>query len=508
MSSQIVSGDFPITDKCVDGAVSFADTPDWIYEIDNPYLHGAYAPTLDEVSAGNLLVEGELPQDLYGAYYRNGPNPLFKPTNSYHPFDGDGMLHAVYFREGKASYRNRYIQTAPLQQEIKKGQAIWPGMMGPFDFSLPGSPIKDTCNTDVVLFAGQLMPTWYNAGIPHKLDPLTLQTEGIYHIENRLRGDRMSAHCHVDPQTGELLFMDYGDEEPYMTYGVANPDGSLRHEIPIELPGPRLPHDLGFTSNYTILHDFPLFHDIDVLRKYGVRVLDFHQDIPARFGIIPRYGGSDSIRWFECEPCYVLHSSNCWEQGDWIIMDGCRSTNPLPNKQKDEGVLASMLAYMRLEANNYRWQFNLKTGEVREGPIDDLNTEFNNINCLFSGVQTKYAYHQKIPLSAEGGHTLRFNGLVKYNNETGQYQEWNYGDGVFGSESVFAPVKGATQTGEEDDGYVITVVTDSTDWQSQALVFDGKDIQQGPIARVQLPHRVPFGFHAAWGRGEELYSAS
>lgn len=503
--SQTDASKFAITQKYIGGVTQFENTQPWIYDIDNPYLHGVYAPTTDEIVADELEIIGELPEDLYGAYYRNGPNPVFKPTNAYHPFDGDGMLHAVYFKEGKASYRNSYIHTKALLRERAKGHAIWPGVMGPFDFSLPDFPIKDTCNTDVTLFAGDLIPSWYNAGAPYKLDPMTLETKGAYEIPGRA-SHRMSAHSHVDWQTGELLFMDYGDEAPFMTYGVVNPDGTLRQEIPIELPGPRLPHDLGFTTNYTILHDFPFFHDTEILRVHKRRVMSFHRDMPTRFGIIPRHGDSADIRWFECEPCYVLHVSNCWEDGDWITMDGCRSLNPMPQADHSDGALSHMLAYMRLEANNYRWRFNLKTGEVREADIDDLNSEFNKSNQLFHGVQTKYAYHQKIPLLSEQGYTLKFTGLIKYNNETGQTQQYDYGQGVYGSDSPFAPVKGATRSGEEDDGYVLTMVIDSNNWKSETLVFDAKDITQGPIARVQMPHRVPAGFHGWWARGEDLYA--
>ena len=100
---------FEITEKCIGSAPQFDNTQDWIYELDNPYLHGAYAPTTDEIAIDDLEVIGELPDDLFGAYYRNGPNPVFKPKNLYHPFDGDGMVHAVYIRDGKASYRNSYI---------------------------------------------------------------------------------------------------------------------------------------------------------------------------------------------------------------------------------------------------------------------------------------------------------------------------------------------------------------------------------------------------------------
>ena len=199
---------------------------------------------------------------------------------------------------------------------------------------------------------------------------------------------------------------------PITTTVCSYPDGTLRHEVDIELAGPRLPHDLGFTTHYTILHDLPFFHDMKVLRNHNMRVLNFHHDMPSRFGVIPRYGDAREIRWFDCEPCFILHVSNCWEDGDWITMDGCRSINPMPNAANEEGALSHMLAYMRLEANNYRWRFNLVTGEVREGDIDDLNTEFNKINQIYHGIKSKYAYHQRIPLLEEGGHTLRFKEVV------------------------------------------------------------------------------------------------
>jgi len=497
--------EYPTTEHCIGPVGGLSDAPDWIYELDNPYLHGLYAPTLNEMHVESLQVTGELPSDLVGAYFRNGPNPRHKPLHRHHPFDGDGMVHGVYFQDGNVSYRNRYVQTAALHGELVERESISPGVMGPFDYSVFPFGIKDTSNTDVFWYAGDLMTLWYNAGDPYRLDSRTLDTRSQFHLRGRTQS-RMSAHSKVDWSTGELLFFDYGDEPPYMTYGVADSCGKLLHEVAIDLPGPRLPHDIGFTSRYAIVHDLPFFHDMDVLRKHNYRVLTFHRDIPTRFGILPRRGKGSDVRWFECQPCYILHVTNCWEEGDWVVMDGCRSLNPMPDVQAGEGELASMLAYMRLEANAYRWRFNLKTGEVREGDIDDLNTEFNKSNPIFHGVKSKYAYHQRIPLLHEGGHTLRFTGLVKYNNDTGESTQWSYGPGVFGSEAVFAPKPGANRDSAEDDGYVITLVTNSKDWSSQCLIFDATDVAQGPVARVELPQRVPFGFHATWARGDDIYS--
>ena len=248
--------EYPTTEQCLGPVSTLPDTPGWIYALDNPYLHGVYAPTLNEMQVDDLRVTGELPVDLVGAYFRNGPNPRLQSRNRHHPFDGDGMVHGVYFRDGKVSYRNRYVQTTALQQELAAGTSNSPGVMGPFDYSVSRFGIKDTANTDVLWYDGDLIALWYNAGDPYRLDSMSLETSSQFQLRGRAQA-RMSAHAKLDASNGELLFFDYGDEPPYMTYGVADARGNLLHEVAIDLPGPRLPHDIGFTRDYAIVHDLP-----------------------------------------------------------------------------------------------------------------------------------------------------------------------------------------------------------------------------------------------------------
>jgi carotenoid cleavage dioxygenase len=483
------------------------DAPSWTAGIDNPYLHGVYAPTTVETECDDLqVVSGAIPADLCGAYLRNGPNPVFEPRHQHHPFDGDGMLCGIYFKDGKASYRNRWVQTEAHQREAEADKSVWPGVMGPFDFSLEGFPIKDSSNTDVLYFNDHIVSLWYNAGIPYKLDTHTMETKGRENLNGQLKR-ALSAHSKVDLENGELVFFDYFDEFPYMSYGIANSQGNIIHQQPIELPGPRLPHDIGVTPNFVLLHDCPFFHDVALLEKTKKRVMTFHTDMPTRFGVQPRYGEGSEVKWFECEPCYILHVVNCWEEGDWVIQQGCRSTNPMPKSDPADGGLSHMLAYMRLEANLYEWRFNMKTGEVIEHSLDLLNTEFCRSNPLYMGHKSRYSYNQYIMTKADDGvGTLAFGALIKYDTESNEMQRYDYGDGVFGSETPFCPKQGATrQNSEEDDGYLTTFVTDSNDWSSYCLIFDARDITQGPICRVKMPHRLPFGFHSNWLRGEDIY---
>ncbi|MCB9793740.1 MAG: carotenoid oxygenase family protein [Alphaproteobacteria bacterium] len=471
------------------------DAPAWIDDIDNPYLHGVFAPVQAERAGEDLPVEGELPQDLHGAYLRNGPNPRFAPKHRYHWFDGDGMVHGVWFEGGRARYANRYVRPKGFRMEEEAGEAIWPGVLGPFDFSLPLGPLKDTANTDLIFWRGRPLALWYESGRLHALDPLTLETLGVEDAAGALKG-RISAHSKVDPATGDFIFFSYGDRPPYMRYGVVRPDGSV-HQTDITLPGPRRPHDIGVTPNYSVLHDFPVFFDPEHFKRTNKRVPLFHPDVPTRYGVIPRFGGDGDVRWFEFESCYMYHVVNCWEEGEELVMIGCRASDFTLRPDKRDGRIAAMLSGLRIRASLYQWRMNLVTGATSEGPLDDLNAEFPMIRDDMLGRCSRYSYHQIMPCEIP----LTFDGLVKYDLETGSAQRFDYGPGVFGSESPFAPRPGGQ---DEDEGWVLSLMTDTSTWTSQCWVFDAKHVSDGPVAKVSLPQRVPSGFHATWVPGGAL----
>ena len=463
--------------------------PNWIDRIDNPYLDGLFAPTTAEISTEALPVEGALPRDLNGAYFRNGPNSRHAPKNRYHWFDGDGMIHAIWFEDGAARYANRWIQTWGMRKESEAGEGIWPGVLGPFDFSLPGGPLKDTANTDLIVLNGQLLALWYESGRLYAIDPQTLQTRAIEDFDGRLKM-RISAHSKTDPATGDFIFFGYGDRPPYLRYGVVRSDGII-HRTEITLPGPRRPHDIGITPRYSVLHDFPVFFDPEFFKKTGKRVPLFHREVPTRYGVIPRFGTDADVRWFEFEPCYMLHVVGCWEEGEEVVMVGCRTDDPTLKPDRRDGKIAAMLSGIKLQARLYEWRMNLATGAARERPLDDLNAEFPMINDAWLGRKNRYAYLQYIPHEVPA----TFEALVRYDLTDGSHVRYDYGPGVYGSEAPFAARPGAVA---EDDGYVLTFVTDTRDWSSRVLVFDAAHIADGPVAQVKLPHRVPAGFHSTW----------
>ncbi len=469
---------------------------------DNPYLMGGYAPVDTEIEAADLTVIGEIPEDLNGLYVRNGPNPQHSPAGRYHWFDGDGMLHALHFRDGTASYRNRWVRTIGFERESQAGGPLYTGMIEPStDNPQDGAArphyrsLKDTANTDVVFHNGNLMALWYLAGDPYRIDPDTLATLGTQDWGGERQGC-VSAHAKIDEHTGELLFFDYGPEAPYMWYGVVTAEGVLKHYVPVPLPAARMPHDMAITEHYSILMDLPLYADAEVFAA-GRHKLIFDRDLPARFGVIPRYGNTADVRWFEAESCYVYHSINAWEHGDEIVMDLCRTRQPQPPARPFTGPLESVLEYLRLDAQWYRYRFDLRTGATSEGPLDDLNVEFPVINTAFLGRPSRYSYNVAI----ENSYTTLFDGIVKYDDVTGAGTRYDFGPGRWGSEAPFAARPGATA---EDNGYLMSFVYDEGDGHSECVIIDAASMSE--VGRVLIPQRVPNGFHACWIPQEQLDS--
>lgn len=463
---------------------------------DNPYLLGIHAPVRDEITADDLEVIGEIPRDLNGVYLRNGPNRRYDAPGRYHWFDGDGMVHAMSFENGTARYRNRYVRTAAFTAEQAAGRALWSGVMEPPRGNPVGTarglPFKDSANTDLVHHDGRVLATWYLCGQPMSLDPLSLETIGAETFLGTLRGDVM-AHPKSDESTGELMWFDYGARDPLLRYGVVGASGRIEHEVAIDLPGPRLPHDMAITDNWSILMDLPLTQDAAAARQ-GRYKISFDRETPSRFAVIPRRG--TAVRWFTAEPCYVYHVVNAFEQGATIVLDVCRVTRPEPVPTRP-GPLGKLLGYLRLDARLHRYVFDLDTGTTTETQLDDATTEFPSIDTRMIGKPARYAYTAHIADTE----TVLFDGLLRYDRVTGERQEHRFGPGRYGSEAPFAPRDGGTG---EDDGYLVSFVTDERDGRSEVEILDAGDLTAGPVARVRLPQRVPVGFHATWVRADQL----
>ncbi len=470
----------------------------------HPYRTGVWRPQHREFDAWDMDVTGEIPDDLNGVCIRNTETAVFEPIKRYHPFDGDAMLHSISFEAGEARYANRFVRTEGFLAEQEAKRSLWAGITEHPATAVADhgwgarTMMKDNASTDVIVHGGVALASFYQCGELYRVDPRTLDDLGTTSWRGRFPAEGVSAHPKLDEHTGELLFFNYGTEAPYMHYGVVSADGELTDYIDVPLPGPRLPHDLAFTEHYTIFNDLPLFWDPEALAD-GYYSNTFRRDMPSRFGIVPRHGTTEQIRWFDADPTFVLHWVNAYEDGDEIVLDGFFQHNPTARgAERFGGELKGFetLDMNVLQARAHRWRFNLATGATIEEPMSDRCLEFPMVNGRHSGRRHRYSYN------ARCAHQLfAFDGIVKHDLDTGIEELLTFDDGVFVSETVMAPRDGSTA---EDDGYLVTFTSDLVNDLSECVVFDAARLADGPVARIRLPERISSGTHSTWAPATDL----
>jgi len=449
-----------------------------LYRADEPYwMQGNYAPVQAEVELFDLDVTGTLPDSLTGLYVRNGSNPA--GVASPHWFLGDGMVHGVRLERGKAIwYRNRYIRT-PMYSEGT-------------DFLGNGAPggAGNQSNVSVFSHAGKLL-TSGEVGFPYQLDPSDLSTTGVYDFGGALQ-TAMTAHPKIDPVTGKMHFFGYGFVPPYLTYHVADPDGTLIYSAEIAVPGPTMIHDFAITDTDAIFWDLPVVFDLAaaIAAVDAAKTGDAAGSFPfrwdptygARIGIMPLAGPATSIRWIDIDPCYVFHGVNAHRVGDEVIIDVCR--------------LPSMFAEKPDERPNaiHRWTVN--TGAAALTFHDEvLSDEQMDLPALDrrrvgrANQQTWFLHVDKVADSTAN----EFAGISRRDTRTGAMDRYEPGERVRMNEGTFVP-DGTT----EGEGWLLAYGWDRSRGASDLMVFDAMAMAKGPIAAVHLPVRVPYGFHGWW----------
>jgi carotenoid cleavage dioxygenase len=456
---------------------------------ESAFLEGNFFPVHAETTATDLKVIGALPKELDGLFVRNGPNPQFAPKGRYHWFDGDGMLHGVRVRDGGASYLNRYVRTAGFEKEKDAGKALFGGLLDPPDLAraAAGKPLfKNAANTSLAWHAGKLLAQW-EAGEPHHVRVPGLETVGAYTFGGKLT-HAWSAHPKIDPETGEMIGYGYATRPPYCRFSVVNPKGELVRTADVDLKHPTMMHDFAITANYAVFPEQPQTFDMArALRKQSP--WHFDPKLPIRFGLVPRTG-TDKPRWFEAETGYFFHTLNAYEDDGAVLVYACRYPR-----------FPDALAFGPGGADKtpnrpvlYRWRLDLKTGAVKEGAIDDADSEFPRVNDARLGRKTRYGYAAEVD-----GVTVR--AFRKFDLEKGTAVRHALGAGRSGGEGVFVPRPGATA---EDDGWLVAFVHDAAANRGELLVLDARDFGAKPVARVPLGVRVPYGFHGTWIPGADL----
>lgn len=425
------------------------------------HLQGNFAPVEHELDVAELQVEGEIPIEIDGQYMRNGFNPVTGWSD--HWFFGNGMVHAVDLRDGRASYRNRYVQTPALEQ----GGAM------------SMSPADSPANTNVVRHAGRIFVLEEAHGA-YEIDH-GLHTLGMEDWDGGVVG-AFTAHPKLCPTTGEMLAFGYNVVGPeFLRYYRFDPSGALVQSEPITLPRGVMMHDFNITTNHVIWMDLPVCFDLDLAVK-GEAPFGWTPDNGARLGVMPRTGSDADVRWFEIEPGYVFHPVNSHEEGDTIVLTVCRAEHAMAGGFDDISAKATL----------WRWTVDLAAGTVTETQLDDRKSDFARVNDALVGLPTNIGYTMQLGTTPDN--PSMGNEVYKYDLTTGQPEVHQMGS-VCGGEPVFIPRPGGTA---DDDGWIVLFGYDTAEDRSELRIIDARDFTGAPVARVFTPQRVPYGAHGNW----------
>ena len=436
---------------------------------------GNFPPVTEEITETDLKVEGSIPKDLNGYYYRNGPNSWQGPSR--HFFFGDGMIHGVKLENGEAKwYRNRYVQTPFLYGESS-------------NFKTAMDPAANQSNVSAIYHGGKLLSLG-EAGLPYVMNPDDLSTIAPHDYGGQLKG-AMTAHPKVDPVTGELFFFGYKPVKPYLTYYRVAANGEMLQKEDIDLEVPALMHDFAITENYVIFMELPIVFSWMAMIKGGALPFVWKDGVQSRIGVMPKTGTTKDMKWFNIDPAFVFHVMNAYEQGDDILLDVARYDHLWVKGSSDFDYPARLS----------RYTLGMKSGRSGLQEIHSNRMEFPQINRTLTGRKHRYGYSLGIIVVGTGASKHESVGsVIKHDVVSGDIQVFELGDGQIPGEPFFVP---ASNAGNEDDGYVLSYVYNPDTHSTRLWILDANNISN-VLAKVDLAARVPQGFHGLWLPMEDI----
>lgn len=474
-----------------------------MWEFDNRYLNGPHEPWHQESDAFNLDVTGEIPAELNGALYRITSNPHVGPLqpNRYHWFDGDGMVYAVFLRDGKAQTANRWVRTAGYQVEERNGKAVYGSLLNGGvapDFSID-PPIKNPGNTNVTIFDDRLL-VFSEAGLPHELHPTTLTTKGLYDYHGSVAGP-VTAHWKLDPRTGDMLF--YGVNGQELTWYHANSHGKLLDSYKVDLGFPTFQHDFAATEEYAIFVVAPSVFSPEAIMR-GEPAMFWDPETVGQTRILVLNHRTGVVRWFDTGASFsITHFYNAYQDGERIIVDAHRAERWGWRKDAVAAVRPNQNFnrwFDTMVAAPWRFEIDLRTGRVHDHQLTDINGEFPRINDGYALREHRFGYFAVMGGSDE----WLTDGLAKHDVRSGQTLTIPNGELISPSEPTFVPRESATS---EDDGWLLSLWWDPQTRLTELVIHDALHFTADPVARVKLNQRVPMGFHGNWIDAAEIEAA-
>ena len=458
-----------------------------------PGFTGFNRPTRFDAHVFDCEVEGEIPSDIHGTFYRMQCDFAYPSTEIDWGFNADGHLSMFRFVDGHCEYRGRYILTDRLMAERAERERLFGVYRNKFtDDPRVADVDHSAANTHMYMHAGKFL-TLKEDSLPVVVDPHTLDfVEGTYDFGGQYTATSMSAHPKIDPLTGNMIAYGYqarGDLSDDIAFYEFNPQGEKIWEVWFKGPYLGIMHDCAVTQDHIIIPVIAMVTSEEWLRA-GNRMWNWDPSYPTMVGILPRGGEASDVRWFEGPARSTLHFLNAVSENNKVIMD-----LPTSNGTGDPSQFR-------------RWTFDLNSQDDRfeeEVIFAESNGLLSRMDDRYVSLPYRYAWStntdRERPWNEEragrpqGGSNI----VQRLDVPRGRMDTWFVGETHSLQEPTFIPRKGSTTEG---DGYFMVVATNYAEMRSELKIVDAQRMED--VATVPLPFRLRSGTHGQWLSAEDL----
>lgn len=480
-------------------------------------LNRALSPaTRFETQVLDCDVIGKIPSDLNGAFYRVGAEWFYPPKfRDDAILNADGYVSSFRIRNGRVDFKGRWVNTARFERNRAAGHQLYGYYRNPFtdDESVrdPARPnTRTVSNTAPLVHHGKLYALKED-GLPHEIDPVTLETRGTWDAGGGWKSQTFSAHPKLDPLTGEMVSYGYqatGLATDDLYIATTNAQGKVTDEVTVKVPYVSVIHDMALTHRHVVIPFGGYVTGMDRLQAGKIH-WGWDKTKPSVIGVMPRGGSAKDMRWFEGPERCMMHTFNAVSEGNKVILYAPFFDSNFfpffPNVDGSPFNPAGARSFIRkitldLAKRGNHWEeeilWPMQVGDL--GKVDPrvLTLPTRYLYTLFND-ETKPVDRAKM---GNVGPMRPSNSYGRFDLETGKVESYFAGSTHGLQECSFVP----RASGVEGDGYLVGVATNYAENRAEMVIADAQRLGEGDVARVILPFKVSQQVHGVWADAKEL----
>ena len=452
-----------------------------------------------EADIRDCVVEGTIPSDLEGAFYRVGPDPQYRMRPGNIPFDGEG--HASMFRihDGHVDYRSRFVRNERYLAQEKAHKLLFPMYRNPYlDDPAAKGLSRSTANTHIVKYSNMLLALKEDSP-PTALDLNTLDTlVPNYTFDGKLPSLTFTAHPKFDPRSGNMIAFGYeaeGHGSDVISVFEVTPSGEFVWETKIRAPYVSSIHDFAVTENFVAFFLQPLLIDEAQMAAGGIH-WSWDGTQPSYFGCIRRGGDGSDLNWVEGPTRGNYHVMGAFDDGDRIYVDmPLANGNQLPFMPQKDGSAwdpragTSFCTRVSMDLSTRRpSRYEMEILYPHTGDLPRQDDRYNTMPYRYGFQPTR---DPEVANPMEAGACY-----ARFDHQTRQVQLYNAGRMTSLAECVFAPKNAGAREGE---GYLLGVATRLDQGNlPDLLILDAEHLDEGPLATVKMPVPIASQVHGWW----------